>query len=383
MKVLMISTDLALLGENTSTGDAVTRHRAYGNFVEKLSILVFTKNKNYQPSALSPNVSAYPTNSYSFLFFIKNAVALAKELFSLDKYDLIVCQDPFLTGLTGYLLKKKYNARLLVDFHGDFWKNHYWLWEKIWRLPLLALSKIVVKKADALRTVSGGIKKKIIQSGFKKIPIKVLPTPVNLEHFKTPDLQTASSIRQVYPDKKIILWTGRMTPEKNLPFLVSCFKKIINNYPNVVLLLIGDGPEKNKITQQIKSMALDPSVKLLGQINYTQLLNYFHAADIFVLPSRHESFGKVLLEAGASGKPSVASATTGTKEIIIEGETGFLFPVNKTKKFVEKTLVLLNDENLAHRIGANAYQHIWTKYNYETSVKNITAYWQKIANNKN
>lgn len=378
MKILMLSNDQAFLGAVTSTGDAVERHRAYGQLVEKLSIIVLTPNKKFSAATLSDHVFAYPTNSSSFFGFVKDALFVARGLFSADHYDLIVCQDPFFTGLAGYYLKKKYGSKLLIDFHGDFWANPYWLGEKPWRLPLLYLSKFTVRHADALRVVSEGIKKKIIRSGVK-VPTAVIPTPVNLERFKTPDPETVLSIKQGLINKKIMLWTGRLSPEKNLSWLINSFQKIVSRYPQVVLILIGDGPERSKIDRLIASSGLTQSVKMLGQISYNQLLNYFHAADIFVLPSRHESFGKVLLEAGASGKPSIASSTTGAKEIIVDGETGFLFPVNKTKKFIDKTLLLLNDTDLARQMGARAYEHISQKYTYQASVDNVVSYWQKIV----
>ncbi|HRY63286.1 MAG TPA: glycosyltransferase family 4 protein [Patescibacteria group bacterium] len=382
MKVLMISNDLAFLGAMTSTGDTIERHRAYGQFVDKLSIIVLTKKGHFKTSELAPNVLAYPTNSSHLFHYVKNILAVAKDLFSINNYDLIVCQDPFLTGLAGYCLKKKYGARLLIDFHGDFWANPYWLKENPLRLALLALSKFTVKKADALRVVSLGLKKKLLRANLNHTPIAVIPTPVQLENFKTPDSQTVMSIKNEFSGKKIILFTGRLSPEKNLPFLIRCFKKIISRYPSVVLLIIGDGQEKTKLHQLIISLKLTDSIKLLGQISYQGLLNYFHACDLFVLPSRHESFGKVLLEAAASGKPAVASATTGAKEIIINGKTGFLVPVNNGKKFANQVLSLLNDEDLAHRLGTEAYAHVWHQYDWDQSIKNVVSFWQKIVADK-
>jgi len=381
MKILMISNDQAFLGVATSTGDAITRHKSYGQLVEKLSIIVLTKHRGFVPNILSDNVRAYPTNSFSVWQNLTDALAVGRDLFESDHYDLLVCQDPFLTGLIGYFLKKKFGAKLLVDFHGDFWDNHYWLEENILHRPMLAVSRFVVAHSDALRVVSSGVKQKLLQHKIKK-PIEVIPTPVNLENFKTPDPETVASIKNEFLGQKIILWTGRLSVEKNLSFLILSFAKIIAKYPNVVLLIAGSGPEKTKLEKLITSLKLTDKIKLLGQTSYQLLINYFHSADIFVLPSRHESFGKVLLEAGASGKPTVASATTGAKEVIVDGETGFLFPVNKSKKFVNQILTLLNDENLAHQIGAKAFQHIHQKYNWDNSLKNVVAYWQKVVADK-
>ncbi|NMB48239.1 glycosyltransferase family 4 protein [Candidatus Kuenenbacteria bacterium] len=382
MKVLLLSNDLALLGAKTSTGDTVSRHCAYGQLIERLSIIVLVKKGNFQPLALSPRVSSYPTKASAWAYsYPKNILAVATDLFRGNHYDLIVCQDPFFTGLAGYRLKKKYGSKLLIDFHGDFWANPYWLQENPLRLGLLALSKLTIKKADALRVVSSGIKKKLLRAGFD-LPIAVIPTPVNLENFKTPDSQAVLSIRNEFAGQKILLFVGRLTTEKNLPSLLKCFQNVVRHYPRTTLLIAGDGPEKSQLEKLITARQLANNVKLLGQINYQGLLNYFHAADIFVLPSRHESFGKVILEAAAAGKPTVASATTGAKEIIINGQTGWLAPVNNAKRLVEKIILLLSDDNLARQMGANAYQHVWQKYDWDTSVKNVVAYWREIVGQK-
>ncbi|OGG90291.1 hypothetical protein A3H03_01555 [Candidatus Kuenenbacteria bacterium RIFCSPLOWO2_12_FULL_42_13] len=383
MKILMLSNDRALLGEAASTGDTIARHRAYGQFVEKLAIIVLTKKGRFKTNQLSETVYAYPTNAHGVFCCLKNGLAIAKKLLAAENYDLVVCQDPFLTGLVGWRLKNKYGLKLLLHFHGDFWDNPYWLKENIFHLPMLWLSKCTVKRADAIRVVSGGIKTKILRAKITKAKIEVIPTPVNLEQFKTPDNQTVISIKNEFPGQQIILFVGRLSPEKNLPFLIHCFKKIKSDHRNVALIIAGDGPEEPKIRRLISALKLEQSTKLLGRVAYQNLPSYFHAADIFVLPSRHESFGKVILEAAAAGKPTVASATTGAKEIIIDGKTGFLTPINNGKKFVEKTLLLLTDDVLRIQAGANAYAQVTQKYEWQTNLLQVVSFWQKIINNKN
>ena len=154
----MLSNDRALLGEAASTGDTIARHRAYGQFVEKLAIIVLTKKGRFKTNQLSETVYAYPTNAHGVFCCLKNGLAIAKKLLAAENYDLVVCQDPFLTGLVGWRLKNKYGLKLLLHFHGDFWDNPYWLKENIFHLLMLWLSKCTVKRADAIRVVSGGIK---------------------------------------------------------------------------------------------------------------------------------------------------------------------------------------------------------------------------------
>ncbi|MFH1900213.1 MAG: glycosyltransferase family 4 protein [Patescibacteria group bacterium] len=378
MKILMISTDRALLGENVSTGDAVKRHIDYGQAVDKLDIIVFSQ-KGYKPRELSDNVFCYPTNSRNRFFYIKNTMEIAQKLLEENEYNLIVCQDPFLAGLVGIKIKKRYNIKLLVHFHGDFWKNRYWLQENYLRFGLLMISRIVVQKADFIKVVSEGIKNKLLQAGVDENKIRVISTPIDLEKFKIPDNQIADSIRKEFDGKKIILWAGKMRQEKNLVFLLKCFKKISASYIDVVLLLVGDGRDFDKITKVRLELGLKDRVKMIGHLNYNKLIDYFHASYIVVLPSRHESFGKVLVEAGMAGKPVVASRTTGAREIVQDGKTGFLVDINDKNGFIRKVLKLLGNDELAGQMGKRAYDEIIKKFDYKKNVKAIIRLWEEIV----
>ena len=378
MNILIISTDRPLLGEKIGSSDTLQRHCHYAQYVAKLDIIVFSR-PGYQTKQLADNLFCYPTNSSSRLFYFSQAFKIAQQLFSQGFYDLIVCQDPFLTALAGYLIKRKFKSKLLIHFHGDFWQNKYWLKESIFNFPLLLLSKFTVRQADALRVVSPLIKKKLIQAGLAKDKIKVISTPVILDKFKDPNNQTLDSIQQEFSGRKVIFWVGRFSPEKNLSWLLETFAQLVKQFPSVVLLLAGQGKEFNKINQLRLSLGLNQQLKLLGHVDYQQLVNYYHAADIFVLPSLHESFGKVLLEAAASAKPSLASRTTGASTILKDKKTGFLFAINNQKQFIDKALKLLNDQKLAQHMGTAAYQHIQQSFNYQQGVQSIVDYWEEIT----
>jgi len=378
MKVLMISTDLALAGAKVTTGDAVKRHIDYGSNVDRLDIIVFSFG-NYQDANLSENVFIYPTNSNSKLGMFFDSIKLAKGLGHKFNYDLVVCQDPFLTGLAGLRLKKILKSKLLVHFHGDFWSNSYWWQENYLRLGLLVISRFVINRADYIRTVSAGIKSKLIKAGVLKHKIKVVSTPVDLDYFKQPDLETVSSIKSEYKGKKIILWAGKIRQEKNIILLIKVFKQLLYKYKDAVLLLAGSGRDYNKIDKFRLQIGVTDEVKLLGHVSKSMLVNYFHAADIFVLPSRHESLGKVLLEAAMASKAVVASKTTGAKEIIKDDKTGFLVGVNNQEQLQQKLLKLLQDDNLRVKMGKNFYDDVVKRFDYNRQVKEVVNYWREIV----
>ena len=138
------------------------------------------------------------------------------------------------------------------------------------------------------------------------------------------------------------------------------------------------------------------TLTLLTQMFFLEsLTNYYHIADIVVLPSTSESFGKILIEAGAAGVACVATATTGAKEIISSSilprlrdgiaadrqdkKTGFLVPINNQKQMIEKIVVLLRDEDLSQKMGENAKKFIKKNFDKGVIIKKIINFWQEVC----
>jgi len=116
----MISLDRTLLGADYS-GDVLERHKEYAKLAGQLDIIVFSK-KGFKKKKINENLTIYPTNSITKLNYIINAYEIIRSIYWPDKFDLVVCQDPFLTGLAGWIIKKRFKVPLLVHFHGDFGK---------------------------------------------------------------------------------------------------------------------------------------------------------------------------------------------------------------------------------------------------------------------
>lgn len=364
----MTGLDKTLLGTDYS-GDVLERHREYAHRAGHLDIIVFSK-RGFKKREISPHLTIYPTNSFSKLNYFFDAFKIAKKIYRSKRFNLVVTQD--ITGLAGWLVKKKFKISWLINFHGDFWQNKYWLRERWFNWLLLILSKFLVKKADGIRVVSSGIKKKLVEAGIAKNKIRVIPTPVNLAKFEDYHPERVKEIRQKYGHKKIILFVGRLSKEKNLSLLFKAAKQVMKEYSDVVFLIIGQGPEE-------KSFKLEKYIQFLGSIKQDDLVNYYQACYFVVLPSFSESFGKVLLEAGMAEKPAIATMTTGAKEIIIDSQTGFLVPINDEQILAERILKLLQDENLAQKIGQAAKEHIQATFNPEQIIQKMINFWRDLS----
>ena len=357
----MISIDKGLLGQG-QLGDVVERHAKYGRSVERLDIIIFAL-KGSKPYKVSSNVTAYPTNSASKLMYGLNAKKVGEELFKKNNYDLIVTQDPFITGFIGVLLKAKFKAKLLVHFHGDFWENPGWLKESKLNWLYLIISKFVVSRSDAVRVMSSGRKDKLVKAGIAEEKIRVISTPVDINKY---DQQSEISSQK---SGAIVLHVGRNSEEKDYQTLGRAWGIVSQKFPQASFVQVGAGEAIKEFFKNIK-------VQFNKIISQRDLVDYYHQASVVVLSSRSESFGKVLVEANACGKPVVSTATTGAQEIIKDGYNGFLVPIGDANSLADKILELLNDPVKAQAMGENGGRLVQEKFSDNT--EKIISYWKEI-----
>lgn len=377
MRILMISLDRGLLGKG-QLGDVVSRHIEYGKFVEKLDIIVFSRT-GFKENQISENVKAFPTNSKLKSYYLFDAYKIGKKLFKKNDYQLVVTQAPFISGLVGYELAKRFKAKLLIHFHGDYIKNKEWLCERWYNFLLIPISKFLAKKADGIRVMSKGIKDKLVGSGVAENKIRVISTPVSLVKFGHWDNDKVNELKNKYQGKKIILSVGRLEKVKNLPTLFEALNRVKKEFQDFVLLIIGQGSLGEEWERQVKDMGLENEIKFLGQIEHEELVNYYQACEFVVNSSTSESFGKIFVEAAACSKPSVATATTGAQEIIVDNQTGLLSPIGDSSGLAANILKLLQNEELAVKLGRQAKESVSKRFDGGINTQEIIKFWQELC----
>lgn len=373
MKVLIISLDKGLLGQG-QLGDVIERHRRYGELAGSLDIIVLSL-KGYQINHLSERVTVYSTNSRSKFNYWLDAWRLGQKLFTKTRYDLIVTQDPFLTALIGWQLKKKFSSRLLVHFHGDFWQNGQWLRENWLNYIWLLISKFTVGQADAIRVMSQGQKAKLLAAKVSAKKIRVISTPVDLEKYDQPYLEVARSTK---PAGAVILHVGRDDKVKDYNTLIEAFKAVKGKLPDTKFVQAG----ADKIIKEAMQKNDFTDIDLKYNLRQGDLINLYHLSEIVVLSSTSESFGKVLVEANACGKPVVSTATTGAKEIIQDGYNGFLVHLGDASAVAEKIIYLLNNPQQAKVMGQNGQRLVKEKFDGKINTVKIIEFWRDIINNQ-
>jgi glycosyltransferase involved in cell wall biosynthesis len=186
------------------------------------------------------------------------------------------------------------------------------------------------------------------------------------------------------PEGKIVItMIGRINPGKGQLFFLEMAKKILNSNSNAYFLMVGDpfpGYEKieRDIFHKIQEENLQDSVQYLGfRADIPEIL---HASDVFVLPSiLPDSFPTVILEAMASGKPIVATQSGGASEMVLEGATGYLFPIGNVNKGVEILDKLIKDVDLRIEMGKIARNRVLQEYSLESFEENIINHlWRQV-----
>jgi glycosyltransferase involved in cell wall biosynthesis len=161
---------------------------------------------------------------------------------------------------------------------------------------------------------------------------------------------------------------------------VECAKIVCDEYPDVRFLICGKGPFYEKLEKAVYSQNMQKQVKLLGYVKRNVLIRLYQNATVHVVPSHYEGLPTVILEAMSCGLPVVATNVCGNKEVISNGENGFLVPPKSPKLLAEAILNLLGNVSLRNRIGRAARKTIEERYTWDQITDNVLSCYSHVLN---
>jgi len=319
-------------------------------------------------------------------WYLAAAYRIAMEAAKQRPPDLITTQDPFATALAGLRLRRALRRPLLIQNHSSFLFNRYWLAERpvIFR-ALHLLARFLLPRADAWRVVNTAERKTYIDRlGLPADRVSVLPVPCDLTDFAqaTPAADRAGLRNRlsIPADSPVILWAGRPVKFKRLPLLFRVFSELRRNFPAATLIVAG---RKELAQEDLDRAARDPqsgeSIIWTGELSPSDLAGMYASADVFLYPSIYEGFGRVMVEAGASGLPVVATATAGAADILRDGETGLLAPVEDASALAQRAGELLADPARRARMGNAAREWIRAQFDPDRAFDAIVSQWRDAA----
>lgn len=210
--------------------------------------------------------------------------------------------------------------------------------------------------------------------------IEVIPNFVDSARFspardKKQILQTRKSFGIVGSKKPVLCHVSNFREVKRIPDVIKIFAQVQKKIPSM-LMMVGDGPERQKAEALTKEMGLEQSVIFLGRQRHFESI--LQASDIFLLPSETESFGLAALEAMACGIPVVASDVGGIPEVVIHGETGYLSEVGDTTSMADNCVRLLKDREQLSVMSQKCRKRAQTVFGLNEIVSSYESYFRKV-----
>lgn len=273
--------------------------------------------------------------------------------------DVIHVQHPFLSGQLALRYARARGVPVIFTNHTryDLYAHHYLPWfipKAVSQTFLQTYLPNFCQQCDLVIAPSPGIAGVLRDLGVAA-EIKVIPNGIDLSPFRIPDRAPAPVRAELRlpEDALVLMYLGRLGPEKNLAFLLRAFSGVAAACPTAVLALVGDGPETDNLRDQAQKAGLAARVFFLGQVPHTDVPRYLRAADVFVTASETEAHPFSLIEAMAAGLPALGIVSPGVGDTIIDGVNGLLSTPDLAV-FTAKMVRLVLDGDLRRALSEQA-----------------------------
>jgi glycosyltransferase involved in cell wall biosynthesis len=312
------------------------------------------------PGAIMPNLKRAP-----FLFLLVPFLFMG-QLFSLsralrrEQYDIVHCHWMIPQGLIYALLSvlRRCPPALLTCHGADAFTLNSW--------PFRLLKRWILGRMTAVTGVSGEISDYLVQlAPTKAEKVQRLPMGVDLSRFRAdPKAIQERKARRMAGTPAKLLFAGRLAEKKGVPILLEAFRRTLLRHPGITLRIVGDGPLRADLTNAAIDLIEAGTVTLTGAIPHEQLAKEFSEADLFCAPfvvaadGDREGTPTVLLEAAATGLPIVTTDIGGCRDLIEQGQSGWLVAPGDTDQFGAAIQSALETPQLADRYARAAQERV-------------------------
>lgn len=273
-------------------------------------------------------------------------------------------------GWSALRTARKLQLPVSTDFRTNFdaYSEHYgvgWL-----RRSVQAYLRRFHNLADCTLVPTEGLRQQLRAAGFERLI--VVQRGVDVDRF-TPALRNPAlrAVWGVQPGERVLLYVGRLAPEKNLELLAAAYDAMQAVQPGWRLVVVGDGPQRAWLAQRC------PQAVLLGALTGEALAQAYANGDLLAFPSLTETFGNVTLEALASGLPVLAFDYAAAAEVVRHGDSGLLAPVGDTQAYLQLARTVAGDEALLQRLRAGAV-HAVQHLGWGRIVEQVESIWLRL-----
>lgn len=297
-----------------------------------------------------------------------------------EKWEVVLCGKALFEGLIGYLLKKKCGIPYVIFTYAmeiEDWKSSLWQKFKL---------KKVLKNADKVVCINDVTKKALIELGVAESNIIKVWPGVDTEMLKESNEKEVENILEKYElSQPYVISVGRLIERKGFDLVIESFSKIDQTkFGDTKLVIVGDGPQLDKLQSDVEGELLDTSVLFLPDVPNEDLRALYAGAHLFVLAPRPlandiEGFGIVYLEAAAQGVPCIGTKTGGVPEAVVDGGTGIVVEPENVDAICKAMERILADNEFRNVLGARGKQRVQTEFNWDVRINVIQETIKSLA----
>ncbi len=347
-----------------------------------VAVCVLQDNNEIKPQLESENVKVFSLNKkrcsifnfFGFLVYVFSVLKGIGNICRQEKIDIIQCHlsDAEFLGIPAGRLNRVeriittvHSSSLLPQRAGLSPRNYL----------RIIYTRLLYRWTSAIIAVSGEVAENVTHT-FKVSPKKVhtIPNRIDVKQF-----QETKNVppHQVFPglgrEHRILCLVGRLMPPKGHLYLLQAIKILRLRYPELRLLLVGEGDLRSELENYCKTQGISENVIFLG--SRSDIPEILAVTEIFVLSSLWEGISLALIEAMAAKKPIVATDIPANRELIRNGENGLLVPGKNSEILALAIKKLLDDPDLAGYLGRNALQDALEKFDISQTIRDLEKVW--------
>ncbi len=304
------------------------------------------------------------------------------------KPDVLHAHSPALNGFAAIKAGKKFNIPVVYEIRA-FWEDaavdhgtskEWGLRYRITR----ALETWVVKQAQAVTTICEGLRKDIISRGVPENKVTVIPNAVDLDKFSHNTEKDDALAESLGLQGNLVLgFIGSFYAYEGIPLIIDALPKVLETQKNAKLLLVGGGPDEQKIKQKISELKLNNHVIFTGRVPHEEVQRYYNLVDIFLYPRYSMRLTDLVtplkpLEGMAQNRLVIASDVGGHKELIQDGINGILFAAGDATALANAVSGLVKQQQQWQQYHKAGRDYVAQERNWPISVKRYTEVYKTI-----
>jgi glycosyltransferase involved in cell wall biosynthesis len=325
----------------------------------------------------SPGLPLLDTGFYVNLAYNKQARHLVRTM------DVVHVHHPFMSGSMALRYCRPRGIPIIYTNHTryDLYAHAYLsiLGEIVTETSMSTYLPVFCRMVDLVIAPSPGMRDVLMHFGVDAT-IDVVPNGVDIKPFQQVAHPKDRSDFGFKEEDVLLVYVGRLGPEKNLNFLIRSFAGAAKAYDHIGLLLIGDGPERDNLQDQVQYTKIDHRVHFTGMVPYEQLPGYLCMANAFITASVTEVHPLSVIEAMAAGLPVLGISSPGVGDTIEDGVTGLIAEEEDLAVFTAKMVRLVTEHEQRRKMGENAHR-LAEKYAIERTTQMMVERYQAVLQN--